>query len=137
MNPLGPSENRCPSVKSVVKKFSSKSRYNLLLKSLHQEDRKIPRTVRAENEDPFDIAGPTGTGNEGGKTGIVIAVLRVEKFKSRGKIRQKLIDRGDDHVMRRQHRQGPSTCAASGQKNRPGLSDQSVASSDAYRTSFQ
>jgi hypothetical protein len=75
-------------VKSVVKnsplkswlKISSSNRPN-------QENRELPRAVRAQNENPFNVTGSARAGNEGGKTGIVIAVLRVEKFESRRQIR--------------------------------------------------
>jgi hypothetical protein len=76
-----PSSNPCNLCNLWLKKISSLNRPN-------QEDRQLARAVRAENENPFDVAGSTGTGNEGGKTGIVIAVLRVEKFEGRWQIRQ-------------------------------------------------
>ena len=60
-------------------------------------------TVRSENEDALDITGPTGTGNERGKTGVVVSVLFGEQFKGCFKIWQELISRGHYHVMRRKH----------------------------------
>ena len=94
-------------------------------------------TVRSENEDALDITGPTGAGDERGKTGVVISVLFGEQSKSRFKIWQELISRGHYHVMRRKHREGPSACAAGGEQNRTGLGDERIAPRNADGASFQ
>lgn len=53
------------------------------LESPNENYRQVTRAVSSKDQDTLDVAGSAGTCDECCKTGIVVAVLRIEQFKSR------------------------------------------------------
>ena len=89
--------------------------FPLPLPSPDQNDREILGTMRSQDENSLDVAGATRPRDEGDEARIIFAVPCREQVTSRRQVRHKLIDSGDDQVMRRQDRQGTPARAARGE----------------------
>ena len=59
--------------------------------------------MSAENEDAFDVASPTWSGDEGDEAGEVLAVTRLERLEGIREIGDELAAAGEHDVMGRQH----------------------------------
>src|SRR5579872_7111776 len=101
------------------------------------KDRELLGTVRAEDQDPFDVTRPAWTGDERNKTWIILSVFLFQQRKCFRQVPQQLAAAGQDYVMRRKHRQGAATGAAAGDQNAAGLRHQRVALRDTHAAPLQ
>src|SRR5688572_6271978 len=93
----------------------------------HEEDSEFPRAVGPEDQNPFDVAGPTRSADETDEGGIVRGVFAGEQREGGGQIGYELVPACDHQMMRRKHAQGPPPRAQCGYTNAAGLRHQTFA----------
>ena len=72
----------------------------MVLSGLDEDDSQRTRTVGAEDDDAFDVAGAAGAGDERDHAWKIRRVFLLQKSESGGQIRHELFAPRDDDVLR-------------------------------------
>ena len=105
---------------------------------LVEDDGEFFGTMGTEHEDALDVSGAARTSDEGDHAGPTNwTVSMVKQFVSSWEIGHKLIQAGDDDMMRRQDGQGAATTGAGGEEHGSGLSDNGITPADTSIATLQ